>query len=80
MLFRSVRLREADLTGARFEGGKVRDTDLSGAWMHGASFHGADLRGSDLSALDPLQCDVADALIDVEQAMVIAAALGLRFG
>jgi fluoroquinolone resistance protein len=78
--FHGVRLREADLTGARFEGAAVRDTDLSGAWMHGASFRGADLRGSDLSALDPLQCDVADALIDVEQAMVIAAALGLRIG
>ena len=48
--------------------------------MHGASFHGADLRGSDLSALDPRVCDVVDALIDVEQAMVIAAALGLRIG
>ena len=78
--FHGVRLREADLTGARFEGASVRDADLSAAWMHGASFHGTDLRGSDLSALDPRVCDVVDALIDVEQAMVIAAALGLRIG
>jgi fluoroquinolone resistance protein len=78
--FHGVRLREADLTGARFEGATVRDTDLSSAWMRGASFRGADLRGSDLSALDPRQNDVANALIDVEQAMVIAAALGLRIG
>ena len=78
--FRSVRLREADLTGVRFEGATIRDTDLSSALLHGASFHGADLRGSDVSALDPLQCDVRDALIDVEQAMVIAVALGLRIG
>jgi uncharacterized protein YjbI with pentapeptide repeats len=78
--FHGVRLREADLTGARFDGASVRDTDLSGAWLRGASFHGADLRGSDLSALDPRVCDVADALIDVEQALVIAAALGLRIG
>jgi uncharacterized protein YjbI with pentapeptide repeats len=78
--FRGVRLREADLSGARFEGATVRATDLSGAWMHGASFHGTDLRGSDLSALDPRQCDVVDALIDVEQAMVLAVALGLRIG
>ncbi len=78
--FHGVRMREADLAGARFEGATVRDTDLSGAWLRGASFHGADLRGSDLSALDPLLCDVVDALIDVEQAMVIAAALGLRIG
>lgn len=78
--FRGVRLREADLTGARFDGSTVRDTDLSDALVHAASFRGADLRGSDLSALDPLNNDVQDALIDVEQAMVIATALGLRFG
>ena len=78
--FRGVRLREADLTGARFEGSTVRETDLSGAWMRGASFHGTDLRGSDLSALDPRQCDVVDALIDVEQAMVLVTTMGLRIG
>ena len=78
--FRGVRLREADLSGAQFNGAAVRDTDLSGAILRGASFRGTDLRGSDLSALDPRACDVQDALIDVEQAMVIAAALGLRLG
>ena len=78
--FRGVRLREADLTGTRFDGATVRDTDLSGAWLHAASFRGADLRGSDLSALDPLDSDVQDARIDPEQAMTIAATLGMRIG
>ena len=78
--FRGVRLREADLTGTRFDGATVRDTDLSGAWMHSATFRGADLRGSDLSALDPLNSDVHDARIDPEQAMTIAATLGMRIG
>ena len=47
---------------------------------HDASFIGADLRGSYLSALDPLNAKIKDAIIDVEQAMVIATALGLRLG
>jgi fluoroquinolone resistance protein len=77
--FRGVRLREVDLGGAQLDGAALRDCDLSGAWLHGASFRGADLRGSDLSSLDPRQCEIQDALIDVDQAMVIAATLGLRF-
>ena len=75
-----VRLREADLSGARFDGASVRDTDLSGANLHRSSFRGSDLRGSDLSTLDPLNVDIVDARIDIEQAVAIAEALGLRVG
>ena len=78
--FTDVRMREADLTGARLDGATVRNVDLSGALLHAASFVEADLRGSDLSALDPRDADLKDALIDVEQALVIATALGLRLG
>ena len=78
--FRNVRMREADLTGAQFDGAILRDTDLGGAWLHRASFRGTDLRGSDLSALDPRNNEITDALIDVEQALVVATALGLRLG
>ena len=78
--FTGVRLREADLTGARFDGATVRDVDLSGTWLHRSSFIGADLRGSDLSSLDPLNVDVHDARIDIEQAVVIAEAIGLKVG
>ena len=77
--FRGARMREVDLVGARLDGAAVRDTDLSGALTHEASFRGTDLRGSDLSSIDPVHSDVTDALIDPEQAMTIAAALGLRF-
>lgn len=73
-----VRMREADLSGARFDGATVRDVDLSGAWLHRASFVGTDLRGSDLSSLDPLASKIDGARIDIEQATVIAEALGLR--
>ena len=78
--FTDVRMREADLTGARLDGATVRNVDLSGALLHAASFVEADLRGSDLSALDPRDAVLKDALIDVEQALVIATALGLRLG
>jgi fluoroquinolone resistance protein len=46
-------MREADLTGARFEDARVLRCDLSGAWLQRATFSGCDLRGSDLSSLDP---------------------------
>ena len=36
----------------------------------------ADLRGSDLTALDPRDCEVAGAVVDGDQAVVIALALG----
>ncbi|MER7107329.1 pentapeptide repeat-containing protein [Streptomyces sp. NPDC000229] len=54
--------------------------DLSGALLHGAKLRGADLRGSDLSSLDPLTVEAAGARIDLEQAAVIAMALGFELG
>jgi fluoroquinolone resistance protein len=77
---RRLRLREADLSGATLDGADVRECDLSGAWLRGTSLRGTDLRGSDLSAIDPRTTDLRDARIDPEQAMTIAAALGMRIG
>lgn len=75
--FNRVRLREADLTGARAEGGSIRDCDLSGAWLHGVNFTDCDLRGSDLSAIDPEETELRGAVITMNQAITIATALGL---
>jgi uncharacterized protein YjbI with pentapeptide repeats len=75
--FSDVRMREADLTGARCEGARFWRVDLAGAWLHGAKLGGADLRGSDLSSLDPEGVELRGAVIDPDQAMVIAQALGL---
>jgi uncharacterized protein YjbI with pentapeptide repeats len=75
--FSRLRMREADLTRARCDGGRLLDVDLSGASLRGASFVRTDLRGSDLSALDPTATDVAGAIIDTDQAITIAEALGL---
>lgn len=76
--FTDVRLREADLTGARLTNAAVRDTDLSGAWLHSADLTGADLRGSDLSSVDPMATPLKGAIIDVEQAVVLATTLGVQ--
>lgn len=75
--FKETRLREADLTGASCKGGSLRDVDLSGAWLHGADFTTCDLRGSDLTAFDPENVLLKDAIITIDQTIVIAEALGL---
>lgn len=75
--FAGVRMREADLAGARCEGASLRDVDLSGALLHAAKLSRCDLRGSDLSALEPGSVELAGAIVTVDQALVVAAALGL---
>ncbi|HET6626644.1 MAG TPA: pentapeptide repeat-containing protein [Nocardioidaceae bacterium] len=74
--FQDVRMREADLTGAAFEGARLLRVDLSGSWLHGAKMSGCDLRGSDLSTLDPVSTEIHRAVIDVDQAVVVAGAVG----
>lgn len=75
--FVDVRMREADLSKARCEGGSLVRVDLSGAALHGIDLRGCDLRGSDLSALDPQAATLRGAIITWEQSAVIASALGL---
>jgi len=75
--FKETRMREADLTGASCKGGSLRDVDLSGAWLHGADFTTCDLRGSDLTAFDPENLRLKDAIITIDQSIIIAEALGL---
>ena len=75
--FTGTRLREADLTGARCQGGSLRDCDLSGAWLHRADLSRCDLRGSDLGGIDPATVQLRGALVTIDQAVVVAEALGL---
>lgn len=75
--FTGTRLREADLTGARCHGGTLRDGDLSGAALRGADLSGCDLRGSDLGGIDPLTVDLRRTLVTIDQAVLIAEALGV---
>jgi uncharacterized protein YjbI with pentapeptide repeats len=70
-------MREADLTAARCEGATLTGLDLSGAQLAKASFERADLRGSDLSSLDPATVSLRGAIVDWQQAVTVATALGL---
>ena len=48
-------MREADLTGARFQGGSLRDTDLSGAvYTISVENRGAETVDVDLAVEGPL--------------------------
>jgi uncharacterized protein YjbI with pentapeptide repeats len=75
--FTGVRMREADLSEVRGEGMTMRGADLSGAQFAKASFDKADLRGSDLTAIDPWTVGLRNAVVDGNQAIVLAIALGL---
>jgi fluoroquinolone resistance protein len=75
--FEDVRMREADLTGARWDGSVLRRVDLSGAWLAQANFDRCDLRGSDISALDPWSSSLQATIITWDQAMMLASAMGL---
>jgi uncharacterized protein YjbI with pentapeptide repeats len=70
-------MRETDLTSANCADAVFAEVDLSRAALHGVTFTRADLRGSDLTALDPLASELTGAMVRVEQAVVIAQALGL---
>lgn len=75
--FSDVRMQEADLTGVRCQGSSLRDVDLSGSWLHSAKLSRCDLRGSDLSSLEPEDVELKGAIVTPDQAITIAAALGL---
>src|SRR5664279_702729 len=62
----------------RLPGRNAAARRLSGAVPHGAGLSRADLRGSDLSTLDPMTTKVRGAVIDLQQAVVPAGALGLE--
>jgi uncharacterized protein YjbI with pentapeptide repeats len=73
-----VRMRECDLTGARCAGAVLRHVDLSGALLHHADLTRVDLRGSELSTMDPLTVSLRGAVVDPDQTVVLAEALGME--
>ena len=75
--FENLRMREADLTGARSTGAVLRHLDLSGAAIAKANFDKCDLRGSDISSIDPWSASLNATIITWEQAAVLAMAMGL---
>jgi fluoroquinolone resistance protein len=75
--FVDVRMREVDLLGAQCQGALLIRVDLSGSQLARADFSGADLRGSDLSSLDPASTRLEGAIVDPDQAIVLASSLGV---
>jgi fluoroquinolone resistance protein len=75
--FEGVRMRETDLTGVNAKGGVLRKCDLSASMLNRAQLDRCDLRGSDVSAIDPWNVSLRAAVITWEQAVVLAAAMGL---
>jgi uncharacterized protein YjbI with pentapeptide repeats len=75
--FSDVRMREADLSGVQGNGMTLRRCDLSGAVFDKASLENAELRGSDLSGIEPGTVNLRGAIIDFNQAILIATAYGL---
>ena len=73
-----VRMREVDLTGADLTGGVLTNADLSGGQLAGARLTRCDLRGSDLSAVDPTAVQRTGAIIDPDQALVLARTMGFE--
>lgn len=75
--FEGVRMREVDLTGANCQGAVLRKNDLAASMLHNAKLDRCDLRGSDVTAIDPWNVTLRAAKITWEQAVVLAAAMGL---
>jgi fluoroquinolone resistance protein len=75
--FTDVRMREVDLIGAQCQGAVMLRVDLSGSSLARVDFSTADLRGSDLSSLDPMSVRLEGTIVDPDQAIVLAGALGV---
>jgi uncharacterized protein YjbI with pentapeptide repeats len=75
--FDGVRLVEADLSGVRAERAVLTGCVLDRARLDRADLTRADLRGSRFDVLDPNATRLAGAVVDWDQALVVAASLGL---
>ncbi|WP_370947350.1 hypothetical protein AB5J62_07285 [Amycolatopsis sp. cg5] len=73
-----VDLTEASTRGVVFTECSLRPLRVIGGDWSFVSLPRADLRGSDLTALDPRQAELDGTIIDANQAVVLAGALGLR--
>lgn len=49
---------------------------LDGTWLHSADLSGCDCRGSDLAGLEPECTHIKNAIVTIDQAIVIAENLG----
>ncbi|WGX96603.1 pentapeptide repeat-containing protein [Nocardioides sp. L-11A] len=67
-----------DLSGRTFRRVAFLDVDLTDAVARGATFEECSFRGCDLSPVDPVATSLGDAVVDLDQAVALVRALGLR--
>jgi hypothetical protein len=80
--FKSVRfvrcmLAEADFEGADLSGSVFLDCDLTGAQLSGARLLKTDFRGSKLNQIAVGPAELRGAIIDTDQALLVAELLGI---
>jgi uncharacterized protein YjbI with pentapeptide repeats len=75
--FEQCELREASFEGANLSGVVFDRCDLREADLRGTTLHGTDLRGSQLDGLRVGVKDLEGAIIDAQQAVQLAALLGV---
>ena len=71
-----INFEGADLSRANFDKSTLLRCSFRGSNLSGASFRNADLRGSCLSQTNLLDMNLKGAKIDLEQAVLLAGALG----
>ena len=71
-----INFEQADLYGSNFDKSILTRCNFRGANLTGASFRNADLRGSCIAETNLLEMDLKGAKIDLEQAVLLAGALG----
>ena len=71
-----VSFEQADLYHGNFDKAVLTRCNFRGANLTGASFRGADLRSSCIAETNLLEIDLRGAKIDLEQAVLLAGALG----
>ena len=76
--FDSCNFAEADFQGADLSGSVFRKCNLENAEMSKVKLVNADLRGSRVEGLHLNAEDIRGAVVDVSQAMIFAALLGIR--
>ncbi len=75
-----LRMRETNLVGANLSGCDLRGADLTGARCERLDLTGADLRGARADAGLWVGANLVGAVVDVDQAVLFAAAHGLMLG
>lgn len=77
--FKDISFEGADLSDARFTKCRIEGCGFSQAVVNGTSFYQSDIRGSSLNEVDVLSIDMKGTIVDLQQCVVIAEAVGVKY-